>query len=112
MESIKVFNLSGLVQNSTYFALAPDLSCRVILRVGRAAVLHQRGTMAELSCVQVCTAPVMSTITQITPAAASLCASKECHLSHASAVGITLPSADTAIRRELLKLTGLVSRKT
>lgn len=59
MKSIKVFNLSSLVQNSTYFALAPDLPCRMIQRVDRAAVLHQRSTMAELSCAQVCTAPVM-----------------------------------------------------
>lgn len=59
MKLIKVFNLSSLVQNSTYYALAPDLSCRMTPRVDRAAVLHQRSTMAELSCVHVCTAPVM-----------------------------------------------------
>lgn len=106
---IKVFNLSSLVQNSTYFSLAPDLSCGMIPRVDSAAELHQGSTMAELMA---CTAPVMLIITQGTSAAASLCASKECHLPNASAVGFTLPSADTAIRRELLKLMRLVSRKT
>lgn len=73
MKSIKVFNLSSLVQNSTYFALAPDSSCGMILRVDRAAVLHQRSTMAELSCVQVCTAPVMSIITQVISSCLPVC---------------------------------------
>lgn len=50
MKLIKVFNLSSLVQNSTYFSLAPDLSCGMIPRVDSAAELHQRSTMAELSC--------------------------------------------------------------
>lgn len=59
IKSIKLFNLSSLVENSAYFALAPDLSCSMILRVDRAAVLDQRSTMAELSCVQACTTPVM-----------------------------------------------------
>lgn len=70
--------------------------------------------MAELSCVQARTAPemsVMSAIPRVTSAAAPLCASKECHLSPGPALGFTLPSADTAIRRELSKLTRLVCKK-